>query len=173
MPKNVQNYLTTALISHTSKIRLKILQARFQQYVNHEIPDVQAGFRKGKRNQISNCQHPLNNWKRKRIPENHLLLHYWLGQRLSWCGSQQSVENSSREEEFSHHPYGRKWRGTKVPLDENERGEWKNWLKTQHLKDDDNGIQSHHFMAIRWGNSDRLYFRGLQNHCRWWLQTWN
>ena len=63
-----------ALISHTSKVILKILQARFQQYMNHEIPDVQAGFRKGKRNQISNCQHPLNNWKRKRIPETHLLL---------------------------------------------------------------------------------------------------
>ena len=32
------------------------------------------------------------------------------------------------------------------------------------------GIQSHHFMANRWGNSVRLYFSGLQNHCRWWLQ---
>ena len=39
-----------------------------------------------------------------------------------------------------------------------------------------NGIQSHHFMANRWGNngnSDRFYFLGLQNHCRWWLQPWN
>ena len=45
MPKNVQ---TIALISHASKVMLKILQARLQQYVNHELPDVQAGFRKGR-----------------------------------------------------------------------------------------------------------------------------
>ena len=42
------NYCTIALISHTSKVMLKILQARLQQYVNHEISDVQAGFRKGR-----------------------------------------------------------------------------------------------------------------------------
>ena len=41
------NYLMMALISHASKVMLKILQARLQQYVNHELPDVQAGFRKG------------------------------------------------------------------------------------------------------------------------------
>ena len=46
----------------------------------------------------------------------------------------------------------------------------KNWLKTQHSKNEDHGIWSHHFMANRWrnnGNSDSLYFFGLQNHCRW------
>ena len=50
------NYCTIALISHTSKVMLKILQARFQQYVNRELPDVQAGFRKGRgiRDQIAN-----------------------------------------------------------------------------------------------------------------------
>ena len=55
-PKECSNYCTIALISHTSKIMLKILQARLQQYVNHELPDVQAGFRKGKvtRDQIAN-----------------------------------------------------------------------------------------------------------------------
>ena len=37
----------------------------------------------------------------------------------------------------------------------------------------DHGIQSHHFMANRWGNNERLYFLGLQNHCRWWLQPSN
>ena len=42
------NYRTIALISHASKVMLKILQARLQQYVNHELPDVQAGFRKGR-----------------------------------------------------------------------------------------------------------------------------
>ena len=50
------HYCTIALISHTSKVMLKILQARLQQYVNHELPDVQAGFRKrrGTRDQIAN-----------------------------------------------------------------------------------------------------------------------
>ena len=43
------NYRTVALISHASKVMLKILQARLQQYVNQELPDVQAGFRKGRR----------------------------------------------------------------------------------------------------------------------------
>ena len=46
--KEWSNYHTIALISHTSKVMLKILQARLQQYVNHELPEVQAGFRKGK-----------------------------------------------------------------------------------------------------------------------------
>ena len=65
--------------------------------------------------------------------------------------------------------YGRKCRRTKEPLDESERGEWKIWLKAY-------GIQSHHFMANRWrniGNSGRIYFGGLQNHCRGWLPSWN
>ena len=55
-PKECSNYRTIALISHASKVMLKILQARLRQYVNHEIPDVQAGFRKsrGTRDQIAN-----------------------------------------------------------------------------------------------------------------------
>ena len=54
--KECSDYHTTALISHSSKVMLKILQARLQQYVNQELPDVQAGFRKGRgtRNQIAN-----------------------------------------------------------------------------------------------------------------------
>jgi len=54
--KERSNYRTTALISHTSKVMLKILQARLQQYVNQELPDVQAGSRKGRRtrDQIAN-----------------------------------------------------------------------------------------------------------------------
>ena len=54
--KECSNYLTIALISHTSKVMLKILQARLQQYVNHERPDIKAGFRKGRgtRDQITN-----------------------------------------------------------------------------------------------------------------------
>ena len=46
--KECSNYLTIALISHASKVMFKILQARLQQYVNRELPDVQAGFRKGR-----------------------------------------------------------------------------------------------------------------------------
>ena len=54
--KECSNYHTIALISHASGVMLKILQASFQQYVNHELPDVQAGFRKsrGTRDQIAN-----------------------------------------------------------------------------------------------------------------------
>ena len=48
MAKECSNYHTIALISHASKVMLKILQARLQQYVNHELPDVQVGFRKGR-----------------------------------------------------------------------------------------------------------------------------
>ena len=53
--KECSNYHTIAFISHTSKVMIKILQARLQQYMNHELPDVQAGFRKGRgtRDQIA------------------------------------------------------------------------------------------------------------------------
>ena len=56
--KECSNYLTVALISHASKVMLKILQARLQQYVNRELLDVQAGFRKGRgtRDQIANIR---------------------------------------------------------------------------------------------------------------------
>ena len=54
--KECSNYCTIAFISHASKVMLKILQARLQQYVNHELPDIQAGFRKsrGTKDQIAN-----------------------------------------------------------------------------------------------------------------------
>ena len=56
--KECSNYHTNALISHASKVMLKILQARLQQYLNRELPDVQAGFRKGRgtRDQIANIR---------------------------------------------------------------------------------------------------------------------
>ena len=60
------------------------------------------------------------------------------------------------------------------PFNESERGEWKVGLKLNIQKT--KIIWSHHFMENIWrniGNSDRLYFSGLQNHCRWWLQPWN
>ena len=56
--KNCSNYHTIALVSHASRVILKILQSRIQQYVNHELPDVQAGYRKGRgiRDQIANIR---------------------------------------------------------------------------------------------------------------------
>ena len=56
MPKEYSNYHTIALISHAGKVMLKIVQDRLQQYMNYELPDVQAGFRKGRgsRDQIAN-----------------------------------------------------------------------------------------------------------------------
>ena len=59
-------------------------------------------------------------------------------------------------------PLWRKWRGTKKPLDESERREWKSWLQAQHSENEDHSIQSHHFMGNRWGNSVRLCFFGPQ-----------
>ena len=74
--KECSNYRTIALISHTSKAMFKILQARLQQYVNRELPDVQAGFRKSRRtrDQIANICWIMR--KSKRVPENHLFLRY-------------------------------------------------------------------------------------------------
>ena len=74
------DYCTIALISHASQVMLKILQARFQRYMNRELPNVQAGFRKGRgtRDQIVNIRWIIKN---KRIPEKQLLL-YWLCQSL-------------------------------------------------------------------------------------------
>ena len=71
--KECSNYQTIALISHASKVMLKILQARLQQYVNQELPDVQAGFRKGRetRNQIADNMMPtLDHSESKQIPES-------------------------------------------------------------------------------------------------------
>ena len=73
--KECSNYHTIALISHTSKVMLKILQARLQRYVNCELPDVQAGFRKGRetRDQIANIGWIM---EKARVPEKHLFLFY-------------------------------------------------------------------------------------------------
>ena len=66
IPKKCSNYCLSALISHTSKVMLKIIQARLQQYVNREFPDVQAGFRKGRwtRDLIANIH-----WIIKKVKE--------------------------------------------------------------------------------------------------------
>ena len=75
--KECSNYRTIALISHTSKVMLKILQARLQQYVNRELPDIQTGFRKGRgsRDQITNIRWII---KIERVPGKHLFLLYSL-----------------------------------------------------------------------------------------------
>ena len=76
--------------SHASKVMLKILHARLQQYMNCELPDSQAGFRKsrGTRDQITNIRWIIE--KSKRVLKNHLPLLYWLCQSLWLCGSQQT-----------------------------------------------------------------------------------
>ena len=210
-PKERQcHYYTTALISHTSKVKLKILQTRLQQYVNHELPDVQAGFRKGRGtgDQIANirwiikkarefqkniyfcfiddakafdCVDDNKLWKilKEMGIQDHLtclLRNLYAGQEAwvrtghgttdwfqkgkeyikavychpayltymqspSWemLGWMKHKLESRLLGEISitqicrwYHPYGRKQRRTKEPLDESERGEWKSWLKTQH-----------------------------------------
>ena len=70
------HYRTSAPISHASQEMLKFLQARLQQYMNHEIPDVQAGFRKcrGTRDQIANIRWVIE--KPREFKKNHLLLLY-------------------------------------------------------------------------------------------------
>ena len=90
------DYHTMALISHANKVMLKILQARLQQYMNCEIPDVQAEFRKGRgnRDQIANICWIIE--KAREFQKIHLLLSYLLRQSLWLCGSQQTLENSSR-----------------------------------------------------------------------------
>ena len=95
--KECSIYCTIALISYASKVMLKILQARLQQYMNHEFPDVQSGFRKGRgtRHQIANICWIII---KSRVPVKHLFLLYWLCQSLWLCGSQETfVENSARD----------------------------------------------------------------------------
>ena len=74
--KECSGYYTIALISHASKVMLKILQARLQQYMNQELPDVQAGFRKGRgiRDQIANI-HWIVETAREFQKKHLLLLH--------------------------------------------------------------------------------------------------
>ena len=73
--KECSNYCTIALIVHAAKVMLKILQARLQQYMNHEFPDAQAGFRKGRgtRDQTDNIHWII---KKARVPEKQPSLPY-------------------------------------------------------------------------------------------------
>ena len=93
--KGHSNYCTIALISHASKVMFKILQGFNSMWtVNFHMV---SWIYKRQRNQISNCQHPLDHRKSKRIKEKYLFLLYWLWQSLWLCGSQQTVENYSRD----------------------------------------------------------------------------
>ena len=89
---------TIVVNSHASNVILKVLQARLQQYVNHELPDIQAGFRKCRetRDQIGNICWIIKKAREFQKKINLLLL-YWLCQSLWLCGSQQPVENSSKD----------------------------------------------------------------------------
>ena len=93
--KECSNYTSVALISHASKVMLKILQARLQQYVTCELPNVQAGFRKGRgtRDQIANIRWII---KKAREFQKNIYFCFIDCQSLWLCGSPQTVENSSR-----------------------------------------------------------------------------
>ena len=90
------NYHKIVLFSHASKVMLKILPVRLQQYVNWEFPYVQAGFRKGRgtRDQITNI---IGSLKKQESSRKTLPPLYWLCQSLWLCGSQSTVENSERD----------------------------------------------------------------------------
>ena len=152
---------------------LKILQARLQQNVNHEVLDVQAGFRKGRgtRDQIATIHWLIEKarefqkniysccidytksfdwvdhdklWKilqEMGIPDHLtcLLRNLYAGHIMRNAGldeaqagikiARRNINNLGYADGIT---YGRKWRRTKEPLDESERGEWKSWLKAQH-----------------------------------------
>ena len=224
---------------------LKTLQARLQQYENHELPDVQAGFRKGRGtiDQIDNicwiiekarefqkniyyfinyakafdCVDHNKLWKilQETGTPHHLtclLRNLYVGQEatvrtghgttncfqietgvhqgciLSLCLFNFYAEYIMRNDRLDETQAGIKIAGRNInnlryaddtKAKRNWGASWWKWkmrvkmlVLTQHSKNEDHGIWSHHFMANRWGNngnSDRLYFLGLQNHCRWWL----
>src|SRR5574340_593871 len=88
--KECSNYRTIALISHTTKVMLKILQARLQQYVNCELPDVQAGFRKGRgtRDRIANIRWII---EKARAFQKSIYLCFTDYAKTFDCGSPQTV----------------------------------------------------------------------------------
>ena len=182
---------------------LKILQARLQQYVNHELPDVQAGFRKSRetRDQIANIRWIME--KAREFQKNIYFCfidsakafdcvdHNKLWKILKEMGipdhltcllrnlyAEYTMRNVGLEEAQNGIKLaGRNINNLRYAMAESEE-ELKSLLmkvkeerlKAQHSENEDHGIWSHHFMGNRWGNngnSDGLYFLGLQNHCRW------
>ena len=94
--KECSNYRTIALISHASKVMLKILQARLQQYVNRELPDVQAGFRKGRgtRDQIANIRWIIEKAREFQINIYFCFIDY---AKAFDCVEHNKLENSERD----------------------------------------------------------------------------
>ena len=94
--KECSNYCTIALISHTNKVMLKILQARLQQYVNCELPDVQAGFREGRgtRYQIANILWII---KKEREFQKSIYFCFIDYAKASDCVDHNKLENSERD----------------------------------------------------------------------------
>ena len=94
--KECSNYRTIALISHTSKVMFKILQARLQQYMNRELPDVQAGFRKGRgtRDQTANICWIME--KAREFQKNIYFCFIDYAKAFE-CGDHSKLENSSRD----------------------------------------------------------------------------
>ena len=94
--KECSNYSTIALISHASKVMLKILQARLQQYMNHELPGVQAGFRTGRgtRDQVANIHRIIE--KAREFQKNIYFCFIDYAKAFD-CGSQYTVDNSERD----------------------------------------------------------------------------
>ena len=90
--KECSNYCTTALISHASKVKLKILKPGFNSTWTTKFCMFKWDLEKAEE-QRSYCQHLLDHWKSKKIPEKLLPLLYWLCQCLWLCESQQTVEN--------------------------------------------------------------------------------
>ena len=87
--KECSNYCTIALISHTSKVMLKILQARLQHYMNHELPDIQARFRKVRATRVQIGQNPLDHQKSKSSRKTSIST-LFIMPKLWLCGSQQT-----------------------------------------------------------------------------------
>ena len=94
--KACSNYCTIAFISHTSKVILKILQARLQQYVNHKLPDVQAGFRKSRetRDQIANIHWII---QKAREFQNNIDFCFIDYAKAFECVDHNKLENSERD----------------------------------------------------------------------------
>ena len=94
--KEGSNYHTSALISHTNKVMLKILQARLQRYMNHELPDVQAGFRKGRgtRDQMANIRWIME--KAREFRKNIYFCFIYYAKAFD-CVDHKKLENSERD----------------------------------------------------------------------------
>ena len=107
------------------------------------------------------CTQYANNWKAQQWPQD------WKRSVFIPVPKKGNAKECSNYCTFALISHSRKLMLKFCKLGFNSTG--KSWLKTQHSKNEDHGIRSHHFMANRWGNngnSDRFYFLGLQNHCR-------